>query len=87
MMRVTVVDRKAMDEKYGTPAFKGVELRTVEILDCCPECGFSRGQPTKQRFHEWGEYYEVDCWTNPCGHGDKYADVLREARKIQDGEI
>jgi len=29
---------------------------------------------------------EVDCWDNPCGHVDKYADVLNEAQKRLKGD-
>lgn len=87
LLTVTVVDRKAMNEKYGSPSFRGVELRTVEILPVCPICGELRGDIGSGRFHEWGEFYEVSVWTNPCGHTDSYSDVLREARMIQDGEL
>ena len=86
-MRVKVVDRQAMADRYGTPSFNGVVLRTVEILDVCPVCGKQRATPSKSRYHEWGEFYEVDTWMNACGHVDSYTDVLREADMIREGLI
>lgn len=79
-MTVTVIDRQRMDEIYGTPAFAGIVLRQVTIRSACPVCGELRGEPHQQRFHEWGEFYLADTWTNACGHVDKYTDVLRESR-------
>lgn len=83
-MQVTVVDRARMDTLYGQPRFPGVIRRTVEINDKCPSCGGPRGKPQKARYHEWGEFYYVDNWTNPCGHLDRYSDVLQEAREIEE---
>jgi len=80
-MHVTVVDRAAMDAAWGTSAFAGAILATVEISDDCPKCGKPRGKPEKRRFHEFGEYYYVDCWHNACGHLDRYRAVLREAQR------
>ena len=81
-MKVTVVDRAHMDATYGQPGFAGVALRTVEISNRCPQCGGPRGAPAKNRYHEWGEFYYADNWTNPCGHLDKYSDVLKETDPI-----
>lgn len=53
--------------------------RAIQISDKCPVCGGPRGEPVDKRFCEDGEWYSVNTWTNPCGHVDKYADVLREA--------
>lgn len=78
-MQVTIVDRAQMDATYGGPGFAGIALRTVKIRDRCPQCGGPRGDPVKNRYHEWGEFYYVDNWTNPCGHVDRYSDVLQEA--------
>lgn len=83
-MKVTIVDRHAMDALYGTPAFNGVVLREVEIDDKCPVCDEPRGEPQKQRFHEWGQFYSADTWTNVCGHTDKYSDVLAEVASVED---
>ncbi len=78
-MIVTVVDRAATDAAWGHPGPGGVVLRTVEIADACPACGGDRGRPVPRRFCEDGEWYDADCWANPCGHVDKYAAVLAEA--------
>lgn len=77
-MRVTVVDRAAMDAAWGH-GLGGVILRTIEIPATCPKCGGPRGEPVMRPFFEDGESYSVSCWTNPCGHIDTYPDVLREA--------
>lgn len=55
---------------------------TVAIPDTCPECGGPRGKPFSHTFHEGGEWFTVDRWTNPCGHVDKYAQVYREAKLL-----
>ena len=78
-MLVTIVDRAKMDRTYGTPAFAGVALVTVAFGNTCLVCGAPRGKSELKRFHEWGEFYEVDTWINECGHVDKYRDVLAEA--------
>jgi len=62
--------------------YVGVTIRSVTVPAVCPVCGGPRGMDTvrSHRFCEDGEWYNVDRWTNPCGHTDMYADVLREAR-------
>lgn len=77
-MRVTVVDRRAMDATWGSGPSR-VVLRTVEISDTCPRCGRPRGEVRWERYCEDGEWYSVNRWQNPCGHSDSYASVLREA--------
>lgn len=79
-LTVTVVDRAAMDASWGR-GLSTVITRTVEISDRCPVCGGPRGTPHKQRFCEDGEFYLVDCWTNPCGHVDKYPAVIAEGTR------
>lgn len=78
-MIVTVVDRAAMARQYGTSSFRGAVTRTVKISDHCPQCNEERGVTRVERFHEWGDYYEVTRWDNACGHVDMYPDVLAEA--------
>lgn len=70
MMIVTVVKRQGWH--ITTPH--------INIADTCPVCGGPRGKPYHHRFHEDSEWYTVDRWDNPCGHVDKYKDVLKEAR-------
>ena len=70
MMIVTIIKRHGWH--ISTPR--------VNIADTCPVCGGPRGKRYHHRFHETGEWYNVDRWDNPCGHVDKYRDVLKEAK-------
>jgi hypothetical protein len=54
-------------------------VRTVEISTSCPRCGGKRGEPRNLNQSEDGAHYSVDVWTNPCGHVDMHADVVKEA--------
>lgn len=56
----------------------------VTIPDICPACGGPRGNPVQKSFYEDGEIYTVDTWSNPCGHVDKYKDVIREAGRVDE---
>lgn len=56
---------------------------TVEIANTCPVCGGPRGEPQHKSFYECGAWYNVNTWENPCGHIDKYKDVLVEAGYIK----
>ena len=56
--------------------------RNVTIADTCPVCGGKRGEPKFRSFCEDGEWYGADVWTNECGHVDKYAAVLAEAKAL-----
>ena len=78
-MRVTVIDREAQRQLWGR-GYQGIQqiLATIDIADDCPVCGGPRGEPRIARHCEDGEWYSVSQWTNPCGHIDKYADVLNE---------
>lgn len=77
-MKVAVIDRAAMAETWGNGPHRMI-VRTVEIGDVCPQCGGPRGVPYGHNGHEDGEWYHVDRWDNPCGHRDRYEDVLKEA--------
>lgn len=79
MMTVTVRDRAAEDAAWGQPGLFSPVLKTVTIANRCPICGKPRGVPVARPFHEDGVTYAVDCWQNPCGHVDRYVDVLAEA--------
>lgn len=65
--------------------YVGVCIVTVTISTLCPVCGGPRGWDTVRNlnFHEDGDRYSVDHWTNACGHLDMYAAVLRESRERQ----
>jgi len=82
LMLVTVVDRASMNRKWGAAAFRGVEKVDIYISRDCPVCGEPRGVPRPTTFHEFGEHYSVDTWTNACGHVDKYRDLLTECRRL-----
>ncbi|MEU7092939.1 hypothetical protein [Kitasatospora aureofaciens] len=63
--------------------YVGVRIVSVTISTRCAVCGGPRGWDTvrNHNFHEDGDWYAVDRWTNPCGHIDMYAAVLTEARR------
>ena len=79
-MKVTVIDREAMDAQWGQHGYLTPVLREVEISGTCPVCGGPRGEPNSRRTSEEGMVFDVDVWRNPCGHVDKYRDVLVEAK-------
>jgi hypothetical protein len=81
-MIVTVVDRAATEAQWGHPGPFTVITETVEIDDTCPICGGPRGEPELKPFCEDGHHYSAHCWTNPCGHLDRYESVLREAAQL-----
>jgi len=83
MITVTVRDRATEDAHWGSPGLFSPILRTVTIADRCPVCAGPRGVPTPRPFSEDGVFFAVDCWTNPCGHIDRYADVLVEAAGLR----
>lgn len=56
-------------------------LKTVIIADKCPVCGGERGATYQGFSYDGSRRLVVDCWQNPCGHIDKYSDVLAEAKK------
>ena len=82
-MIVTVVARAGMSAEWGHGPFR-VLLATVEISDQCPACGGPRGDPHWRNFYEDGVSYSAQCWENPCGHVDRYADVILDGRFISE---
>ena len=79
-MTVTVRDRAA-EAPWGSGPTNPV-TRTVTISANCPRCGGRRGEPQGLNSCDDGAYYWVQTWTNPCGHVDMYADVIREAGEL-----
>lgn len=71
-MKVRVVDRRG----WGTSRYYP-EIITIEIEDHCPVCGEQRGTPKERMFYENGETHICDTWVNPCGHQDKYSELIR----------
>lgn len=45
----------------------------------CPKCGGPRGEVFKTRSYDGSRILDCDGWVNPCGHIDKYADMVAEA--------
>lgn len=70
---------------YGTqPGYEGVTIKTVVIAATCRSCGGPRGDVRESQFMRDGTRHACDTWDNPCGHADKYTDVLREAQIRED---
>lgn len=78
-MTVRIRDRAA-ESPWGSGPTSPI-VRTVTISDMCP-CGGPRGEARNLNQYDDGVHYSVDVWTNPCGHTDMYADVVREAREL-----
>lgn len=74
MMTVRVVDRNTWGTRGPYPV-----IRAVTISATCPQCGGPRGTPRPYTFYDNGDWHTCDRWENPCGHVDKYVDVLAEA--------
>ena len=53
--------------------------KTITISAFCPQCGERRGIPTWINQAEDGEWFQLNVWTNECGHLDTYHSVLLEA--------
>lgn len=81
-MTVRVLDRGAQERAWGHGGGAPV-IRTVTISAFCPQDGQRRGTPYNHRFHEDGDWYNVDCWDNPCGHKDMYTAVLAESTALE----
>ncbi len=58
---------------------QGIYATTVKLLWRCPICGRYRGEIKKVKSYDGSAYVACDGWDNPCGHVDKYEDVLNEA--------
>lgn len=64
----------------------GFASMTVTISDYCPKCGGKRGADTihKGFSYDGSRRLVVDCWTNPCGHIDKYSEVREEVKRSKE---
>lgn len=62
-------------------------LITVEISDNCPVCGGPRGELYQTHSYDGSRRLSCDGWKNPCGHVDRYADVILEAQQAKPQEI
>ena len=65
----------------STLEHNGFYSSTVKILETCPICGERRGDTYKGISYDGSRRLLVDQWDNPCGHIDKYTDVLIESKK------
>lgn len=84
LMTVTVRDRNA-EAPWGSGRTNPI-TRQVTISANCPVCGERRGEPEGVNQYDDGASYWVQVWANPCGHIDRYADVVIEAaRREVDG--
>jgi len=52
---------------------------SVRLYWICPRCKEPRGPVCKGRSYDGFRILAVDRWTNPCGHVDKYHNLLFEA--------
>ncbi|GGZ23897.1 hypothetical protein GCM10010387_16440 [Streptomyces inusitatus] len=68
-------------DRGTSSGYQGVRVVTVTVAAECPRCGGPRGEAKPHRFHEDGDWYVVDRWSNACGHVEQYTDVLAEWRK------
>lgn len=76
-MTVTIRDRSA-EAPWGYGLTAPI-TRMVTISAFCPVCGERRGEPRGMHQCDDGAWYWVQVWENPCGHIDRYADVVIEA--------
>ena len=79
LMTVSVLDRSTWGTNLPYPM-----LRHVTISKICPCCGGKRGEPKVSRQYDNGDWRDVHTWRNPCGHIDKYSEVLKEASKLEE---
>jgi hypothetical protein len=86
-MTVTVRDQSA-EAPWGSGLTNPV-TRTVTISALCqvPGCGTRRGEPRGHNSCDDGAYYWVQVWDNPCGHVDRYEDVIAEAKRLNIGRV
>lgn len=81
-MTVTVRDRSAESPWGSGPV--NPRTREVTISAYCRTCGGRRGKPKGRNEYDDGAWYWVQTWDNPCGHIDRYADVIAEANTEAD---
>lgn len=56
-----------------------INTTTVALEWECPVCGEPRGEVHGGHSYDGSLPVVVSTWENPCGHIDKYSDVLQEA--------
>ncbi|MFJ2882377.1 hypothetical protein ACIQGT_14340 [Streptomyces sp. NPDC093108] len=75
-------DRMTVRIPYADRATRTTGVITVTVAARCPVCGGPRGWNTVRPYTATTAEHTIvhDCWTNPCGHQDRYPDVLTESR-------
>ena len=63
----------------ASPYHEGRYAMTAILLWVCPACGGPRGEPFPSHSYDGSRRLHVHGWHNPCGHVDKYSEVLKEA--------
>jgi hypothetical protein len=63
----------------GSDQHAGYHRRTVTLAWQCPTCGGPRGEVHDALSFDGWRRPGCHSWINPCGHGETYADVRREA--------
>ena len=72
------VEIPMIEQHEGFPENK----KKVQISDKCPKCGAKRAvKRWRGLSFDGSRSLHVDCWSNECGHVDKYADVVKEWRE------
>lgn len=66
---------------------EGIYSILVKVQWVCPVCGGPRGEPFNILSYDGSLRMQVQGWTNPCGHVDKYGDVRREALSLISDEL
>ena len=62
-----------------TEEHEGYYKGKFQISDKCPKCGARRGiKRWRGLSYDGSRRMEVDCWSNECGHIDKYSDIRKE---------
>lgn len=59
---------------------EGIHKIKVKLNWTCPICGKPRGDIKKVKSYDGSLWMICDGWDNPCGHVDRYYDVLAEAK-------
>ena len=57
----------------------GLALTAARVNWTCPKCGERRGEVFDTISYDGSRRLHCDGWRNPCGHIDKYSDVIAEA--------
>jgi hypothetical protein len=82
--QATAEDAPAQPERriVEIPCLSGdfYTTRQVELDWICPVCGGKRGEVYRTLSYDGSLRVNCDGWQNPCGHVDKYPDVLKEAQ-------